>query len=249
MKRMAAIILCLALVFALTACASEGKQKEQGYADVYRAIKACRSENGARMTMYNTVTDDMAYGETAQDYSKTNTQVDGIDEGDKIKTDGKYIYYVCGNSIDIYEAAGAGSRRVGCIKSDDENEGTTCAIYLHDGVLIVVMCRFGFCVYSDAADLEGDRDRERTTVYYYDVSDPAAPKLISSAGQDGSLMTSRLYDGKLSQSATHSDTGSASSYTYRLPLRKKQASKRSLYPRRQPQRGVIAHRACTRRDC
>lgn len=197
MKRMAAIILCLALIFALTACASEGKQKAQGYADVYRAIKACRSGNGARMTMYNTVIDDMAYGETAQDYSKTNTQVDGIDEGDKIKTDGKYIYYVCGNSIDIYEAAGAGSRRVGCIKSDDENEGTTCAIYLHDGVLIVVMCRFGFCVYSDAADLEGDCNRERTTVYYYDVSDPAAPKLISSAGQDGSIMTSRLYDGKL----------------------------------------------------
>ena len=197
MKRMVATLLCLALVFALTACASEGKQNAQGYADVYRAIKACRSENVGRMIMYNIVAEDAAYGETAQEYSKTNTQVDGIDEGDKIKTDGKYIYYVCGNSIDIYEAAGADSRRVGCIKSDDESKGTTCAIYLHDGVLIVVMCRFGFCVYSDAADLEGDRDRECTTVYYYDVSDPAAPKLISSAGQDGSLMTSRLYDGKL----------------------------------------------------
>ena len=35
--------------------------------------------------------------ESTNDYSKTNTQVEGVDEADIIKTDGKYIYYIAKN--------------------------------------------------------------------------------------------------------------------------------------------------------
>ena len=39
-------------------------------------------------------------------YSTTNIQVEGIDEGDILKTDGKYIYIIAGNRLKVVEAAG-----------------------------------------------------------------------------------------------------------------------------------------------
>ncbi|MEY4194658.1 MAG: hypothetical protein RLZZ226_1026 [Pseudomonadota bacterium] len=38
------------------------------------------------------------------DYSTTNVQVDGVDEGDTVKTDGRYIYSLQNNQIRITEA-------------------------------------------------------------------------------------------------------------------------------------------------
>ncbi len=53
-----------------------------------------------------------ASGSTAQDtnakpedYSKTNVQVEGVDEGDVVKTDGKYIYQLNGNKVLIIDAS------------------------------------------------------------------------------------------------------------------------------------------------
>ena len=38
------------------------------------------------------------------DYSKTNVQVDNVDEADIVKTDGNYIYYVTGNKVFIVDS-------------------------------------------------------------------------------------------------------------------------------------------------
>ena len=46
----------------------------------------------------------------ASDYSTTNIQVEGVDEADIVKNDGKYIYAVSGNKVfivDAYPAEGA----------------------------------------------------------------------------------------------------------------------------------------------
>jgi inhibitor of cysteine peptidase len=46
-----------------------------------------------------------AAAETADnDYSKTNIQVEGVDEADIVKTDGEYIYIVSGNNLTIVKA-------------------------------------------------------------------------------------------------------------------------------------------------
>ncbi len=50
---------------------------------------------------------DMPYGAPSTgiiDYSKTNVQVEGVDEADVIKTDGKYVYAVSNNNLFIIEA-------------------------------------------------------------------------------------------------------------------------------------------------
>jgi uncharacterized secreted protein with C-terminal beta-propeller domain len=51
--------------------------------------------------------------ETAgSDYSKTNVQVEGVDEADIVKTDGEYIYVVSGGNITIVKAVPAEEARV-----------------------------------------------------------------------------------------------------------------------------------------
>lgn len=46
--------------------------------------------------------DSQNYGDG--DYSKTNVQVEGVDEADIVKTDGEYIYVVSGNNLTIVKA-------------------------------------------------------------------------------------------------------------------------------------------------
>ena len=41
---------------------------------------------------------------TAPDFSQTNIQVEGVDESDIVKTDGKYIYVVSGGGVSIVDA-------------------------------------------------------------------------------------------------------------------------------------------------
>ncbi|MGC9345984.1 MAG: beta-propeller domain-containing protein, partial [Candidatus Bathyarchaeales archaeon] len=40
----------------------------------------------------------------ANDYSKTNIQVEGVDEADIVKTDGEYIYVISGQKVVIVKA-------------------------------------------------------------------------------------------------------------------------------------------------
>ncbi len=41
---------------------------------------------------------------SGRDHSNTNVQVEGIDDGDLVKTDGEYIYAISGNSLLIFKA-------------------------------------------------------------------------------------------------------------------------------------------------
>ncbi len=184
MKKLIAASLCIALALGLCAC--RVPQSAAGdYSAVYEAIKKCQSEN--QTTIRNDAADYEveAFSQAQDSHSQTNVQTEGIDEGDLIKTDGSYIYYLNGKSVTIYEAAGENSRRAGSVKLGEDVFAYN--MYVEDGVLALIAGSGGAY----------DSDRPRTTVYYYDVSDPADTRLTASTGQDGWLTTSRLYDGRL----------------------------------------------------
>ena len=42
---------------------------------------------------------------SSEDYSKTNVQVEGVDEADIVKTDGRYIYYLANNKLTITDVS------------------------------------------------------------------------------------------------------------------------------------------------
>ena len=145
------------------------------------------------------------------DYSGTNVQVAGIDEGDIVKTDGKYIYVIHDAELVIFKADGANTvevsrTEVGMSNYDESGEKESYRYYseskypeqmfVGEGRLALIS------EYSkyDEARIDGkwvSNNENYACVDFYDVSDPAAPKLMQSFGQDGHILGTRLMDGRL----------------------------------------------------
>lgn len=70
----------------------------------------------------------------ADDFSTTNVQVEGVDEADFVKNDGKYIYVLTGNKIVIVDAFPADDAE---ILSEIEIEGNAQEFFINDDKLIV----------------------------------------------------------------------------------------------------------------
>ena len=114
------------------------------------------------------------------DHSETTTQVEGVDEADIVKTDGKYIYYLIDNELRIIKAEGEKSSLVSktVLKADvDESYGD---MFLKGDRLIL---------------LQPDdhiNDCEFVSIFIYDISDPANPKEIAASRQEGMYNSSRM---------------------------------------------------------
>ncbi len=132
------------------------------------------------------------------DYSKTNTQVEGIDEADLVKTDGKYIYVLKGGSKNKQLVIlSAGGKESAVISKTDLSQP-----YERKGVYY----RHEMYLAGKYVVLLSEQDFSRhdyTMVELYDVSDPASPKPVSTLGQEGYHNTSRLIGSTLYVLTTH----------------------------------------------
>lgn len=111
--------------------------------------------------------------ESATSFGQTYTQVDGVDEGDIIKTDGKYIYYATSNKIRIYSAKGKDSKEAKPININ----GEIYDLYLNGDNLIVTTYLF-------------DDDKTVTTIY--DKSNANNIKMVEKFSQSGYYTSSRM---------------------------------------------------------
>jgi inhibitor of cysteine peptidase len=91
-------------------------------------------------------------------YSKTNIQVEGVDEADIVKTDGKYIYIVSGNNVTIVKAYPAEEANV---VSKITVNGTIMGIFINGNKLAVFVNEYsiyilygGMAVVEDAVGVE-----------------------------------------------------------------------------------------------
>ncbi|TSC56102.1 MAG: copper amine oxidase-like protein [Parcubacteria group bacterium Gr01-1014_18] len=121
------------------------------------------------------------------DYSTTNVQVEGVDEADIIKNDGKYIYALSGNNlfiIDAYPAEGAK------ILSKIEFKSYPQDIYIHGDRLVV----FGVNneIYSTQTRMIAPRGTSYTFVKIFDISLRQSPKQIRTWDLEGNYYSSRM---------------------------------------------------------
>lgn len=132
-----------------------------------------------------------------KDYSDTNVQVAGVQEGDIIKTNGDYIYIISGNKVNIIKADEGKTQKVGQIEYAEEDGKSVYpfAIYLYGSKLIVLKSMherlssgYYYSRYYYGSDVCAD---------FYDVSDPSAPVKKHSFSQNGNYVSSRLVGGKL----------------------------------------------------
>ena len=140
---------------------------------------------------------------TENDYSKTNTRTEGVDEADIVKTDGKYIY-VLKNDND-------GASEVRIIKTDNgrmnaitsrislDREKKGIGYYYNDmmveGTTLVVFADT-YAVEQRAWPLYRDGSNVNTAeVLFYDITNPEKPVLKTKHTQEGSIGSTRMKDG------------------------------------------------------
>lgn len=125
------------------------------------------------------------------DFSSTNLQEIGVDEGDIIKTDGDCIYILRQDaSLAIVKADGAASRLLSLTSLAQTGDIYIHEMYLDGDMLYVITGESTYQLVNDADVYYKDFKRQ-TRLSTYDVSDPENPVLSGTVTQDGYYQTSR----------------------------------------------------------
>ncbi|MPM20094.1 hypothetical protein SDC9_66523 [bioreactor metagenome] len=138
------------------------------------------------------------------DYSSTNVQVEGIDESDIVKTDGKFIYIAQYDRVTIVRADGASLAQIDVVKASD-NLGYS-EIYVNNGRLIVLGYKYdrSYSVPSvqNDAKVSGKMSMPYigssfTYAAIYSINESGKATLLKEVEVEGSLLSSRINDGFL----------------------------------------------------
>ncbi|MBI3331753.1 beta-propeller domain-containing protein [Candidatus Peregrinibacteria bacterium] len=146
------------------------------------------------------------------DYSRTNVQVEGVDEADIVKTDGTYVYFVRGSQIRIVDASGT-PRNVATIDMEEVGFGPS-DMYVDGNRLVVIGHRWnqggGPVQIMDSTGSPQVEKRmatdsmiwpgwgwQKAEVRIYDISDKSKPELERKVALDGSTVSSRKIGNKL----------------------------------------------------
>ncbi len=138
------------------------------------------------------------------DYSSTNVQVEGIDESDIVKTDGKFIYIAQYDRVTIVRADGASLTRTDVVKASD-NLGYS-EIYVSNGRLIVLGYKYdrsySIPYVQNDAKVSGEmsmpyRGSSFTYAGIYDIDVSGKATLLKEVEVEGSLLSSRINNGYL----------------------------------------------------
>lgn len=123
----------------------------------------------------------------SQDFSKTNIQVEGVDEADIIKSDGKYVYAVSNNNLFIISAFPADKAT---ILAKIEFESRPQDIYVSGDRLAI----FGNnqLIYKSELYRNFRRQSPFTFLKIFDISDRKNPKQIRDLDFEGDYFNSRL---------------------------------------------------------
>lgn len=137
-------------------------------------------------------------------HSTTNVQVEGVDEADIIKNDGKYIYYLKNDSIVIADCRDPKNMKKASeisIYDKKANQSAT-EMFLYNDKLIVVVNQAKEVKTSDT-DVGIMHDclcymlEYDTIIRVYDISDKTAPELCYNQYISGCYVSSRIVNGNL----------------------------------------------------
>lgn len=164
-----------------------------------RALKARELQvYGAEMEVMedSAASDGAANKSGADDHSNTNTQVEGVDEADMVKTDGEYIYATLGNGkVSITDIRNPEQMKIASEITMEENFYPS-ELFLHEDMLLVLGGKFESYPMSKKINPSEDRmpGKSMTTIRLYDVSVPEKPELIREVGAEGYLNSARKVD-------------------------------------------------------
>lgn len=128
----------------------------------------------------------------ALDYSGTNIQVEGVDEADIVKTDGKYIYCAKGTEVIITQAYPVSEAK---IISRINMTHKVQDLYVNSDRLVVFTSHYPDHFYS--YEYAPTNNEYRSILSIYDISDRSSPEEVREINMDGTYLNSRLIDNYL----------------------------------------------------
>ena len=138
------------------------------------------------------------------DFSGTNNQVAGVDEGDLVKTDGEHLFVLAGDGVDIVNALPADELGV---VSHITTPGWERSLFLHGTRLTVISQENTWAPVGTAdADTSGRLSalswwnhtwQPHVNVTVIDVSTVASPTILEQTTLDGWLVDARAIDGRV----------------------------------------------------
>jgi inhibitor of cysteine peptidase len=141
-------------------------------------------------------------GTNTKDYSATNIQVSGVDEADKVKTDGNYLYMIGNNTVYILDANPQNAKVL--FKIPYEN-AYLAGIYLNENTskLIVLGSQYIPYTYTNGIDVQPSFSTDlypywnsgTSFVHIYDITDKSRPTLASNFTMTGNYVNSRMIEG------------------------------------------------------
>jgi len=141
---------------------------------------------------------DFAANTKNDNYSKTNTHVEGVDEADIIKTDGKYIYQVNNNRILIVSAHNPAKMQVVSKLAFTDSDFTPQEIYIDENKLVVIGQNTlnvpGPCYSTQGSSQKCPPiyyNRQSTRALIYDMQNKAQLKKIRELEIEGGYLSSR----------------------------------------------------------
>ncbi len=157
----------------------------KGSATTYDAIK-----ESADTSMESSEANSNSSPSKTEDFSTTNTQVNGVDEGDIIKNDGKYIYATNENKINIVETNNGDMNLIYTINTDNDYIDE---IYISGNFLVVIGNK------SDTSKSASYAFHSNSIIStsIYDISNKNKISLINTVTSTGNYSSSRLVDGYL----------------------------------------------------
>ena len=149
------------------------------YATKYRYIDEVMIEDTEALNEAGTT------ASVSKDYSKTNIQVEGVDEADIIKTDGDYIYSISENNVVITNV------------NDPKNVFVESKIYTDTAVPSDLLLYNNYLVVFSYKNATGRYTNQNTLVEVFDITDKANPRRVKSFELYEPYYTSRCIDGNL----------------------------------------------------
>src|SRR3989338_3476994 len=181
----------------------QGAQERNAFFDMERATQMRALEGGtsAPISMESdTISMESGLGDSNAsafgDFSGTNVQVEGVDEGDTMKTDGKYVYYINNNKLFIAVAAPAAEAKL--LSTTVLKDIVPREIYVAGNQLVVVGSPDYYGYYGGGNRVVptiAPAYSSMVTVQTWQITDRAHPKLIRTVDAEGSYLASRLTNG------------------------------------------------------
>ncbi len=193
----AALSVCLAVgvIFTAGITASNQTQIANGlvtdltYDTIYDSVKKAVKDNNNLVqyitdslvgttdgSVRNEASEDAAMG-TDDKSSSTNNQVEGVDEADRVKNDGKYIYALSNGSIKIIDSNFGKPKKVSQISVTENDEWANEFFIKENRVAVIVSS-------NDSADI--------VKIKIYNTENKEKPVLIDTVSQSGYALSSRM---------------------------------------------------------